>query len=152
MKLKYLLIPVIAFALGALSPVALAKGHGKPQGGEHKSHQKRKSHEKHQKHEKHEKKHGNENSNKQSNDDSSRSLERAGERHSKPNKKHDCDGKGCVRSHHSKDAVAPLPQIPGVSVSLPTPPKVSIPTANPVNDLIDQTATDAKQKARERGQ
>ena len=128
MSLKYLLVPLVAFAFGVLSPVALAKNHGKSH-TEHK-------HKSLQKHKKHVRKH-------------------AEEPPVKPDKKQDCVGKNCVKLH-SKSIIAPLPQLPKNAEHLPALPKVSSSAARlpakPVNDLIDQTANQAKEKAREKGQ
>lgn len=146
MNLKYLLVPLIAFALGTLSPVTLAKGHSKSSRGEHK----------HKSYKKHERKQHHENSHKQSDDNRSYSRKHAEEPHVNPNKKHDCNGKNCIKSHASKGLAAPLPQPPKVAAHLPAPPKANVHAsrlpASPVNALIDQTAHQAKQKAGERGQ
>lgn len=159
MKLKYLSVSLLTMAVGFFSPVILAKGHGNSHGGQQaKVHHQKQSHEKHEKrekHEKHQKKRYNDDSNKQSDADSLRSLERAGERHHK--------GKHKTANSPKFIVPTPLPQPPGVNINLPTPPQVhvNVPTVpkvtvpapqDPVDLLIDQTANEAKQKAREVGQ
>lgn len=167
MNFKYLSVSLLALTVGFFSPVILAKGHGNPDSGQqaqvHKQKPSHEKHEKREKHEKHQKKRYNDDSNKQSDADSLRSLERAGERHHKGKHKTGKPSKAIVPM--------PLPQPPGVNINLPTPPQINIPAVpkvnvtvpavpkvnvpapqNPVDMLIDQTANEAKQKAREVGQ
>jgi hypothetical protein len=129
MKFKYVLAALLALALSCSAFESFAKGHSHAKGKTHKVH-KQKFYPKHgKKYAKHEKKPRNTKSNKQSGNDSLRSLKHAKVRHSvyQTKKKHENHAKKQSAKIIAPVLPAAIPAKVIISVpALPAPPKVNV--------------------------